>query len=196
MSKYLLLLATALLSAARVAAQGQNTRPEPRVASGSAASQAIAGRVTEAHTGEALTGVSVILKGTTWGTATNADGQYTLSGVPASGAVLQFKYLGYMMREMPVGSQRVLDATLTADPQRLSEVVVTATAVPRDKRTGCWGGGTIIRAEEPPAPAPQAASRKQCRQARKAAAKARRADYLRAISHLFLPLFGNQASRK
>lgn len=191
MRKFLLLpLAGALLGTVPTLAQVGCPKPNPAACS----TVTVTGRITDS-TGEGMPGVSVSVKGAATGTATNTEGQYSLTSVPASGAKLQFKYLGFMAQEVPVGSQRVLDATMIVDPQQLDEVVVTALGVPRGKRAGCWGGGATIRMEEPPA-ALQPASRELHRQTRRAAAKAHRAKYLSFINQLLTPFLGNQASRK
>ena len=70
-----------------------------------------------------VAGANIIIKGTTNGTITDADGKYVLSDVP-SGAVLQISYIGYLTKEVPVGSQSQIDVTLLEDTQALEEVVV------------------------------------------------------------------------
>ncbi|RAK69316.1 SusC/RagA family TonB-linked outer membrane protein [Hymenobacter edaphi] len=83
---------------------------------------AVSGRVTGAG-GEALPGVTVLVKGTAIGTATNADGQFALN-VP-EGSTLVFTAVGYVRQEVPVsGAASGLSITLQEDLQALSEVVV------------------------------------------------------------------------
>ncbi len=67
--------------------------------------------------------MTVMVKGTNSGTATEFDGSYTLT-VPSSDAVLVFSYIGYRPQEVPVGSQSVIDVTLQQDVNALDEVVV------------------------------------------------------------------------
>jgi len=98
-----------------------------------AQNRTVSGRVIDRTTNEGLPGVGVIVKGTTTGTATNSEGQYSLS-VPADAAVLQFKYLGYVTTERPIGSSNTIDVGLEVDNKVLTEVVVTALGVPREKR--------------------------------------------------------------
>jgi len=98
-----------------------------------AQNRTVSGRVIDKSTNEGLPGVSVIVKGTTNGTATNADGQYSLA-VPADATTLQFKYLGYVTVERPIGGSNTIDAGLDVDTKQLNEVVVTALGVPREKR--------------------------------------------------------------
>ncbi len=74
-------------------------------------------------TGEPVIGANVVVKGTTNGTITDFDGNYSLEGVPADG-VLVFSYIGYLSQEIPVGNQSMIKVTLKEDTQTLNEVVV------------------------------------------------------------------------
>ncbi|WP_201983127.1 SusC/RagA family TonB-linked outer membrane protein [Hymenobacter rubidus] len=97
-----------------------------------AQSRPVSGRVIDKSTNEGLPGVSVIVKGTTTGTATDADGRFALN--VNNGAVLQFKYLGYLTSEQPVGASGVVDISLAVDNKQLDEVTVTALGISREKR--------------------------------------------------------------
>ncbi|GAA3946626.1 SusC/RagA family TonB-linked outer membrane protein [Hymenobacter algoricola] len=98
-----------------------------------AQNKAISGKVLDTGTSEGLPGVSVLVKGTTIGTATNADGNYTLL-VPDNATTLVFKQLGYMSEERPIGASKTIDISLAVDSKQLSEVVVTALGISREKR--------------------------------------------------------------
>ena len=74
------------------------------------------------ESGTALPGVSVVVKGTSNGTVTDLDGQYSLSA--DSDDVLIFSYLGFSSQEIAVGNQTAIDVTLTEDISELDEVVV------------------------------------------------------------------------
>lgn len=74
----------------------------------------VTGRVTGAADGMGLPGVSVIVKETTTGTATDADGNYQIR-VPNNNAVLVFRFLGYETREVQVGNQSVINVSLGTD---------------------------------------------------------------------------------
>ncbi|RSK24278.1 SusC/RagA family TonB-linked outer membrane protein [Hymenobacter metallilatus] len=100
---------------------------------GQAQTRTISGRVLDATTKEGLPGVSVIVKGSTIGTATNAEGQYTLN-IPASATTLVVKQLGFSTQEVSIGSNAVLDVTLAVNTEQLSEVIVTAAGIQREKR--------------------------------------------------------------
>ncbi|KAA5542906.1 TonB-dependent receptor [Adhaeribacter rhizoryzae] len=83
----------------------------------------IRGKVTD-DKGDPLPGVTVVVKGTTNGTATGADGTYTLNLPEASGTLI-FSYIGYVTREIPItGSQTTINVTLQVDAKTLEEVVV------------------------------------------------------------------------
>ena len=73
--------------------------------------------------GMALPGVNILVKGTTAGTTTNAEGKYTIS-VPDENSILVFSFIGYTSREVPVGSQTTINITLEGDVTQLGEVVV------------------------------------------------------------------------
>ena len=82
----------------------------------------IKGSVTSAS-GVQLPGVNVIVKGTSKGTATDFDGNYTLDGVSEQGQLL-FSYIGFQNYELSVGSKKVINVILTEDSKALKEVVV------------------------------------------------------------------------
>ncbi len=75
------------------------------------------------ETGQALPGVSVVVKGTSRGTTTDAAGMFKLS-VPDQKAVLVFSYVGYELQELTVNSQTAFTISLKADNKSLNEVVV------------------------------------------------------------------------
>lgn len=82
----------------------------------------LTGKVTDAADGQSLPGVSVIIKGTYTGTATDVDGNYNLKVKP--GDVLEFSFIGYKPQTVTITNQRVLDIALQEDLQELQEVVV------------------------------------------------------------------------
>ena len=83
-------------------------------------------------TGEPVIGANVVVKGTTNGTITDFDGNYTIEGVPADG-VLVISYIGYLSQEIPVGNQSAINVTLKEDTQTLDEVVVVGYGVQKKK---------------------------------------------------------------
>ena len=70
-----------------------------------------------------LPGASVVVKGTSNGTETDFDGNYTINNVPSEG-VLVFSFVGYVTQEIPVNGQSTINVTLVEDSNQLSEVVV------------------------------------------------------------------------
>ncbi len=83
----------------------------------------IKGKVTDGGNGERLPGVNILVKGTTNGTTTNGDGEYSIS-VTSDNTVLVFSFIGYVTTETTVVNQTVLDIALSADLKELDEVVV------------------------------------------------------------------------
>lgn len=81
----------------------------------------VTGRVTDSK-GEPLPGVTVLVKGTTNGASTDADGRFALS-VP-EGSTLIFSSVGFVRQEFPVGTTRTFEIRLKEDQQSLNEVVV------------------------------------------------------------------------
>ena len=97
----------------------------PYFASGAVRQQdlTITGTVTSSGDGDNLPGVNVVIKGTTQGTTTDADGKFTIK-VPDASTTLVFSFIGYTSQEVIVGTQTVVTVALAADIQQLNEVVV------------------------------------------------------------------------
>ncbi len=87
----------------------------------SAAPVKITGKVADAS-GNALPGVTVVVKGTTTGTITNADGAFSIEASDSK-AVLAFSFVGFTTIEKPA-SQQVINVTLSEDVRKLDDVVV------------------------------------------------------------------------
>ncbi len=85
--------------------------------------KSISGVVTDGDLGDPLPGVTVLVKGTTTGAATDFDGNYSLT-VPNGSDVLVFSYVGYVTQEINVGNKKTIDVVLKPDLQSLDEVVV------------------------------------------------------------------------
>ncbi|WP_228450570.1 SusC/RagA family TonB-linked outer membrane protein [Chryseolinea soli] len=83
----------------------------------------IKGKVTE-ETGESLPGVNVLVKGTTTGTTTDSDGNFSLV-VPDNSTSLIFSFIGYVTQEVSIDNRTEINVTLAVDIVSLSEVVVT-----------------------------------------------------------------------
>ena len=87
-----------------------------------AQSKTVSGTVLD-KTGESVIGASVVVKGTTNGTITDIDGQFTL--MVSEKASLVFSYIGYLTQEMLVGKKTFLNVQLQEDNKTLDEVVIT-----------------------------------------------------------------------
>ncbi len=89
--------------------------------------------------------MNVLLKGTTLGTTTNADGQYTLS-IPGGGGTLVFSFISYVTEEVPVNNRSVIDISLVPDIKALNEVVVVGYGT--QKRGDVTGSVASVSAEK------------------------------------------------
>lgn len=93
----------------------------------------IKGRVTD-NTGAAIPNASVIIKGTTTGVSTNANGEFSIS-VPDRTVILVVRSIGFIAKEVSAASGTTINVVLAADTQQLSEVTVTALGIRRDRRS-------------------------------------------------------------
>lgn len=94
----------------------------------------VSGKITAVDDGQPLPGVNVVLKGTTTGTVTDIDGNYKLT-VPNDGGILVYSFIGLTTEEIAIGSRAVIDLQMTSDVTQLTEVVVTAFGVEREKKS-------------------------------------------------------------
>ncbi|MDQ4139073.1 MAG: SusC/RagA family TonB-linked outer membrane protein, partial [Bacteroidota bacterium] len=111
----------------------------------------ITGKITSA-TGEPLPGVTVLVKGTTTGTASGTDGSYTINTTADNGALV-FSFIGYTTKEVPFSGSATINVTLLDDTQTLDEVVVTALGIKREKKALTYavsevGGEKLTQARE------------------------------------------------
>jgi TonB-dependent starch-binding outer membrane protein SusC len=83
----------------------------------------ITGRVISSDSPDGLPGVNVVVKGTTQGTVTDIDGNYSIA-VPGSESVLVYSSVGFLTEEVTVGNRSVINMSLTADITALEEIVV------------------------------------------------------------------------
>ncbi|MFN5170098.1 MAG: TonB family protein [Cyclobacteriaceae bacterium] len=86
--------------------------------------QLVSGQVRSADDGSPIPGVNIVVKGTTQGTITDANGNYQLE-VPANQNQLVYSFIGYSSKEEAIKDPLKNDVTLDADVSQLSEVVVT-----------------------------------------------------------------------
>ncbi len=100
------------------------TTPEANWLSGTSQGEqqkSVSGKVTDSS-GGALPGVTVVVKGTTNGTITNANGNYSLSNIPAN-AILQFSFVGMKTQDIAVGNKTTINVTLAEETVGIEEIV-------------------------------------------------------------------------
>ena len=95
-------------------------------------SRVLKGIVTASSDGLPMPGVTILDKTNQTGTTTNVDGEYSINVGPNS--VLVFSFIGFKTQEFPVGNQTELNVVLDEDENELSEVVVTAFGLEKDKK--------------------------------------------------------------
>ncbi|MEI6050646.1 MAG: SusC/RagA family TonB-linked outer membrane protein [Bacteroidota bacterium] len=100
---------------------------------GAFAQKSITGKVTSSDDGLGIPGVTVVVKGTAIGTATDMDGAFKLS-VPANAVTLVISFIGMKTVELPIGSQTVFNVELSPDIRALEDVVVTAFGISRQSK--------------------------------------------------------------
>jgi len=91
------------------------------------------GIVTTSTDGLPMPGVTILDKSNQTGTTTNTEGEYSIS--VGQNSVLVFSFIGYATQEIPVGNQSELNVVLDEDASELSEVVVTALGISKEKET-------------------------------------------------------------
>ena len=105
----------------------------------------ISGTVT-GQLGQPLPGVTVVEKGTSNGTTTNSAGNYSIQ-VPGSQSVLQFSIIGFVTKEVIVGSQTVINVTLEDSTQQLQQVIVTALGIKRQAKSLGYSATSVNTSE-------------------------------------------------
>jgi len=95
-------------------------------------SRTVTGRVTSMEDNEGLPGVNVVEKGTSNGTVTDVEGNYSLE--VAEGATLVFSSVGYITQEAAIGNQSTIDILLREDITALEEIVVTSFGIRKTKQ--------------------------------------------------------------
>lgn len=112
----------------------------------------VTGKVMDGAFNEPMPGVAIQVQGTTTGTVTDLDGNFTLE-VPSADAVLIFSFVGYKTQNVTVGSQRTINVTMQEDTETLEEVVVTALGIQKKEKsltysTQVVGGDELTRAKD------------------------------------------------
>jgi len=107
------------------------------------AQSTVSGKVTSSEDGSALPGVTVLEKGTSNGTISDTDGNFTIN--VSANATLVFSFVGYSSQEIAVGAQTTLDIKLVTDTKALSEVVVVGYGTTKSK--DLTGSVAVINSE-------------------------------------------------
>jgi TonB-linked SusC/RagA family outer membrane protein len=105
----------------------------------------VIGKVTSEEGNQPLPGVNVIVKGTTTGTVTDVNGDYSIT-VPDKNAVLVFSFIGFITQEIAVDGKTVIDISLGEDAQQLDEIVVVGFG--EQKKISVVGAVTTIKPKE------------------------------------------------
>lgn len=101
----------------------------------------VTGVVTDQQ-GLPLPGVSIVVKGTTTGTVTNTDGNFTLT-LPQGAETLQFSFVGMRTQEIPIAGRTTFTVVMKEEQVGLDEVVVTALGINREKRALGYSLGEV-----------------------------------------------------
>ena len=110
----------------------------------SAQSKSVSGTVVD-KAGEPVIGASVVVKGTTNGTITDFDGNFSLQGVPNNGTI-QISFVGYKTQDISVAGKTSIKVTLAEDTEMLDEVVVVGYGV--QKKSDVTGAMARVGAKE------------------------------------------------
>jgi len=105
----------------------------------------VKGKVTDMQNNEPLAGVTILVKGSTVGTLTDLNGDYSIT-VPEEKSTLSFSFIGYIPKEIVVGSQRTINLSLETDVLRLEEVVVIGYGTA--KKSDLTGSVVSVKAED------------------------------------------------
>ena len=98
-----------------------------------AQTRTVSGKVTSSEDGAGIPGVTVQVKGTTVGTVTDIDGNYSLEVKPDF-RVLIFQYVGMSTQEITIADQTTINVTMSPDVLLMEEVVVTAIGIPKEQK--------------------------------------------------------------
>ena len=106
-----------------------------------AQAKTITGTVTAVSDNAPLPGVSITIQGTTSGTQTDFDGNYSIEA--SVGSVLSFSYMGMKTQNVTVGESNTVNVALEEDASQLDEVVVTALGIKRAEKTLTYAQQTV-----------------------------------------------------
>lgn len=104
----------------------------------------ISGKVTDKNSQEPVIGASVLIEGTTNGTITDVDGNFTLSNVPSKGTLV-VSYIGYATQKLPINGKSNFSIALAEDTETLDEVVVVGYGV--QKKVNLTGSVSAVKGD-------------------------------------------------
>lgn len=104
----------------------------------------VTGTITSAEDQEPLPGANIMIKGTSTGTTSDFDGNYSIEVNP--GDVLEFSYVGFITKENVVGDQSVINVALDVDATTLDDVVVIGYG--SQKKSDLTGSVAVVEVEE------------------------------------------------
>ncbi len=107
----------------------------------SAQNRQVTGVVRDAVSGEGVPFAAVVVQGTMTGTASDADGNYSIN-VPANGTLV-FSAMGYITKSVPVEGRSSMNISLEPDSETLNEVVVTAMGISRSEKSLGYAATTV-----------------------------------------------------
>ena len=113
----------------------------------------VTGKITSGEDQSPLPGVNILVKGTSNGTITDVNGDYSLNA-SSGNDVLIFSFVGFVTQEAAIGNRSSVSVILASDAKQLSEVVVTAFGIEKDAaRLGYAvqkvNGNDLLKAREP-----------------------------------------------
>jgi TonB-linked SusC/RagA family outer membrane protein len=116
------------------------------------AQTAVSGKVLSGEDNSPIPGVNILVKGTTNGTITNSDGVFSITAAPSD--VLVFSFVGFSTQEVAIGGRIAFDVTLAIDATELSEIIVTALGIEKDRSkigyaTQEVSASQLLKAREP-----------------------------------------------
>jgi len=120
---------------------------------GAYAQTSVTGSIISGDDNSPLPGVNILVKGTSQGTISDAQGRYAIN-VPSADATLVFSFVGFVSQEVPLAGRTTADVTLATDETQLSEVVVTALGVEKEATRIGYSqqkvqGSDLVKAREP-----------------------------------------------
>jgi TonB-linked SusC/RagA family outer membrane protein len=113
----------------------------------------VSGKIVSGEDQSPIPGANVLIKGTSNGTISDAEGRFTIAA-PSSTDVLVISFVGFKTQEVNLEGRTTIDVSLQSDATQLSEVVVTALGIEKDKAKVGYAtqevkGSSLIKAREP-----------------------------------------------